>query len=284
MAIYAIGDIQGCYDPFMRLLERVGFDADEDTLWLTGDLVNRGPKSLKTLRYVRSLGDSAITVLGNHDLHLLALASGSIDNSKRFSTLTRLLEAPDLDELVEWLRFRPLAHYDKKLDTLLVHAGIYPTWTAKKSVARAQEVEAELRGKRYAEFLSAMYGNTPWHWDSSLKGTRRLRFIVNTLTRMRMVTATGRLNFSHSGSPYQARKGLIPWFQYAEHAWGDTRIVFGHWSALGLVALPTLLSLDTGCVWGRQLTAARIDRPVVRIYQVEGEAASASGGARKSGK
>lgn len=284
MAVYAIGDIQGCYDPFMRLLDRVGFDADVDTLWLTGDLVNRGPKSLKTLRYVRSLGDSVVTVLGNHDLHLLALASGSKPNAKRFSTLARVLEAPDLDELVEWLRFRPLAHYDKELDTLLVHAGTYPTWTARKTVARAAEVEAELRGKRYGEFLSEMYGNTPWQWRGNLKGIRRLRFIVNTLTRMRMVTATGRLNFSHSGSPFGAREGLIPWFQFEEPAWGDTRIVFGHWSALGLVALPDLLSLDTGCVWGRQLTAARIDRSVLRIYQVEGQSSSATGDSNKAKK
>lgn len=276
MAVYAIGDIQGCYDPFMRLLERISFDPEEDVLWLTGDLVNRGPKSLKTLRYVRSLGDAVVTVLGNHDLHLLALASGSIDYNKRFATLERVLEAPDLDELVEWLRHRPLAHYDEGLDTLLVHAGTYPTWTARKTLARAAEVETQLRGKRYAAFLEAMYGNTPWQWHNDLKGDRRLRFIVNTLTRMRMVTATGRLNFSHSGSPYQARKGLIPWFEYEEPAWGDTRIVFGHWSALGLIALPKLLSLDTGCVWGRQLTAARVDRSVLRVYQVEGEKAEAN--------
>ncbi len=276
MAIYAIGDLQGCYDPFRALLDRIRFDPDSDTLWLTGDLVNRGPKSLKTLRFVRSLGDAVITVLGNHDLHLLALASGSIDHSKRFASLERVLEAPDRDELVEWLRFRPLAHYDPSIDTLLVHAGVYPTWSAKKTLARAAEVESVLRGKRYANFLSDMYGNTPWQWRGSLNGIRRLRFIVNTLTRMRMVTATGRLNFSHSGSPYQARGKLTPWFAFEEPGWGDTRIVFGHWSALGLLALPGLLGLDTGCVWGRQLTAARIDRQILRIYQVEGERLSAN--------
>ncbi len=271
MAVYAIGDIQGCYDPFRALLDRIGFDPESDKLWLTGDLVNRGPKSLKTLRYVRSIGDSVITVLGNHDLHLLALASGSIDYSKRFATLDRVLDAPDLDEIVEWLRFRPLAHYSKRLDSLLVHAGTYPTWDVKKTLARATEVETALRGKRYREFLGNMYGNTPWQWHASLRGNRRLRFIVNTLTRMRMVTATGRLNFTHSGSPYQARGKLKPWFDFGEPAWGETRIVFGHWSALGLVALPNLLALDTGCVWGRQLTAARIDRQVLRIYQVDGQ-------------
>ena len=271
MAVYAIGDLQGCYDPFRRLLDRIGFDPDKDELWLTGDLVNRGPKSLKTLRFVRSLGDAAVTVLGNHDLHLLALASGSIEYSKRFSTLEKTLAAPDLDELVEWLRSRPMAHYDADLDTLMVHAGIYPTWNVSKTLARAAEVETALTGKGYAKFLAIMYGNTPWQWSSGLKGSRRLRFIVNTLTRMRMITATGRLNFAHSGSQYTARKGLIPWFDYAHPGWGETRIVFGHWSALGLVALPNLLCLDTGCVWGRQLTAARLDRKTLRIHQVHGQ-------------
>jgi bis(5'-nucleosyl)-tetraphosphatase (symmetrical) len=271
VAIYAIGDIQGCYDPFRRLLDRVRFDPEEDKLWLVGDLVNRGPKSLKTLRFVRALKDSAVTVLGNHDLHLLALASGSIEYTKRFATLEKTLRAPDLDEIVAWLRTRPLAHYDPDLDTLLVHAGVYPTWSTAKTLARAAEVEAVLVGRNYARFLASMYGNTPWQWSNRLKGASRLRFIVNTLTRMRMVTATGRLNFSHSGSPYTARKGLIPWFAYPEPGWGETRIVFGHWSALGLIALPGLLSLDTGCVWGRQLSAVRIDRRALRVYQVEGQ-------------
>jgi bis(5'-nucleosyl)-tetraphosphatase (symmetrical) len=271
VAIYAIGDLQGCYDPFRRLLDRIRFDPEEDRLWLVGDLVNRGPKSLKTLRFVRSLEDSAVTVLGNHDLHLLALASGSIEYTKRFATLEKTLRAPDLDEIVAWLRTRPLAHYDPDLDTLLVHAGVYPTWSTAKTLARAAEVEAVLAGRNYARFLADMYGNTPWQWSNRLKGVRRLRFIVNALTRMRMVTATGRLNFSHSGSPYAARSGLIPWFAYPEPGWGETRIVFGHWSALGLVALPKLVCLDTGCVWGRQLSAVRIDRKALRVYQVEGQ-------------
>jgi bis(5'-nucleosyl)-tetraphosphatase (symmetrical) len=271
MAVYAIGDIQGCYDPLRRLLDQVGFDPDADRLWLVGDLVNRGPKSLKTLRFVRSLGDAAVTVLGNHDLHLLALASGSIEYTKRFSTLEKVLTAPDVGELMDWLRHRPMLHYDEELDTLLVHAGIYPTWSVRKSIARAAEVETALRGKNYAKFLASMYGNTPWQWSSGLSGARRLRFIVNALTRMRMITPTGRLNFSHSGSPFSARKGMLPWFDYPKPGWGKTRIVFGHWSALGLVALPELICLDTGCVWGRQLTAVRLDRPALRVYQVRGQ-------------
>ena len=281
MAIYAIGDVQGCYDPLRRLLDLIRFDPEADTLWLTGDLVNRGPKSLKTLRFVHSLGDAAVSVLGNHDLHLLALAMGSVEYSKRFVTLKRLLDAPDLDELVDWLRCRPLVHYDEKLDTLLVHAGVYPYWTVRKALQRAAEVETLLRGKKAAEVLANMYGNTPWQWSGGLRGNRRLRFIVNTFTRMRMITATGRLNFSHASSPFRARKGLHPWFDDDSPAWGDTRIVFGHWSALGLVALPGLLSLDTGCVWGRQLTAVRIDRPALRIFQVEGQRPAAQNGAGK---
>ncbi len=271
MGVYAIGDIQGCYDPFCRLLEAIRFEPGEDTLWLTGDLVNRGPKSLKTLRLVRELGDSVVTVLGNHDLHLIALASGAIGNRKNFASLDRLLAADDRDELVDWLRHRPLLHYDEDMDSLLVHAGIYPTWTIRKALARAAEVETALRSKRYVDFLENMYGDTPWKWRGTIKGNRRLRFIVNTLTRMRMLTSTGRLNFSFAGSPHRARSGQVPWFLYPDNAWGQTRIVFGHWSALGLITLPNLLSLDTGCVWGRQLTAVRIDRPALRVYQVPGQ-------------
>ena len=271
MAVYAIGDIQGCYDPFCRLLEAIRFEPGSDKLWLTGDLVNRGPKSLKTLRLIRDLGDAVVTVLGNHDLHLIALANGAIPGKKNFATLDRVLAAPDRDELVDWLRHRPLLHYDEAMDTLLVHAGVYPTWPVRKALARAAEVEAALTSEDYADFLADMYGDTPWKWRGSLKGSRRLRFIVNTFTRMRMLTSTGRLNFSFTNSPHRARPGQVPWFLYPGNAWDQTRIVFGHWSALGLIALPNLLSLDTGCVWGRQLTAIRIDRRVLRVTQVPGQ-------------
>ena len=271
MAVYAIGDIQGCYDPLRRLLDEISFDPATDTLWLTGDLVNRGPKSLKTLRFVHSLGDSAVTVLGNHDLHLLALAEGAINNSRRFETLDKILRAPDLEELVEWLRHRPLAHYDERLDTLLVHAGIFPTWTIRKTMKRAAEVEARLRSDDYPELLANMYGNRPTQWSGKLKGHARLRFIINCMTRMRMMTTDRRLRLNFSGAPWKTRGKLKPWFAFRGEAWGDTRIVFGHWSQLGLIALPDLLSLDTGCVWGRQLTAARIDRKELGIYQVTGQ-------------
>ena len=271
MAVYAIGDLQGCYDPFRRLLDAIDFSPHKDTLWLAGDLVNRGPKSLKTLRFVRKLGDSAITVLGNHDLHLLALQSDALPNANRFRSLRKVLRAPDADELCDWLRHRPLAHYDKDLNTLMVHAGTYPLWTVKKTLARAAEVETALQGDDYMNVLAKMYGNTPAKWSGNLTGYKRLRFIINCLTRMRMVTSDGGLDMNFSGSPFRARRSLQPWYATGTRAWQGTRIVFGHWSALGLIVLPDLVSVDTGCVWGRQLTAVRLDKRVPRVIQVEGQ-------------
>lgn len=271
MATYAIGDLQGCYDPFRHLLDQIDFNPGSDTLWLTGDLVNRGPKSLKVVRFVRSLGNSAVAVLGNHDLHLLALATDGADFDKRFETLEKILQAPDCDELIDWLRHRPLAHYSKDLDTLLIHAGTHPKWSVKKTLAHAAEVEAALRGEKHETVLAKMYSNRPRTWSGKLKGYGRLRFIINTLTRMRMLTAKMGLNFAHTGAPWRARKGLTPWFEFEARATGDTRVVFGHWSALGLIVLPELLSLDTGCVWGRQLTAVRLDSRIPRVFQVPGQ-------------
>jgi bis(5'-nucleosyl)-tetraphosphatase (symmetrical) len=271
MAIYAIGDLQGCYDPFRRLLDVIRFDPAKDTLWLTGDLVNRGPKSLKTLRFVRSLGDSAVTVLGNHDLHLLALCEDAVPFATRFQTLAKVLEAPDREELVDWLRHRPLAHYSEELDTLLVHAGTHPTWSAAKTLRRAEEVELVLRGARFEILLNRMYGNRPRRWSGGLKGYSRLRFIINCLTRMRMMSPDMQLNMRATGTPWRASGKRVAWFEFPEPAWGKTRIVFGHWSQLGLIVLPGLISLDTGCIWGRQLTAVRIDRRVTRVYQVPGQ-------------
>jgi bis(5'-nucleosyl)-tetraphosphatase (symmetrical) len=271
MAVYAIGDLQGCYDPFRQLLDEVDFDPSSDTLWLTGDLVNRGPKSLKTLRFVRSLGNSVITVLGNHDLHLLALEAGAVRHGRRFSSLSKLLVSSEAGELCDWLRHRPLAHYDKDIKTLLVHAGTHPRWNVKKTLARAAEVEEVLQGDDYRTLLGKMYGNTPNAWSGKLRGYARLRFIINCLTRMRMMTADDRLDLKFSGSPWRARKGLRPWYEADMPAWSGTRIIFGHWSALGLIVLPRLLSLDTGCVWGRQLTAVRIDKRLPRVVQVEGQ-------------
>ena len=271
MAVYAIGDLQGCYDPFRHLLDEIDFDPSKDTLWLTGDIVNRGPKSLKTLRFVKELGDSVITVLGNHDLHLLALSAGAVRFGNRFGSLEKLLKASDADELCHWLRHQPLAHYDEKLNTLLVHAGTHPQWSVKKTLACATEVETALQGDDYVNVLGKMYGNAPNIWSGKLTGYKRLRFIINCLTRMRMVTADNHLDLKFSGSPWRARKGLRPWFEMDSPAWAGTRIVFGHWSSLGLIVLPDLISLDTGCVWGRHLTAVRLDKRLPRVVQVEGQ-------------
>ena len=246
------------------------FDPGADRLWFAGDLVNRGPKSLETLRFIRDLGETAVSVLGNHALHLLAAAHGHpIDHDDH--TLDAILAAPDRDELIDWLRFLPLAHYDRSLDTLLVHAGVHPDWTLKKTLKNAAEVEAALQDKKYRSLLGKMYGNTPRRWSDELSGHKRLRFTINCLTRMRMLTPKGGLNFAHSGSPYRGNRNLVPWFSRNDRAIGDTRIVFGHWSALGLMVLPNLISVDTGCVWGRQLTAVRIDKQKPRVIQVPGQ-------------
>jgi bis(5'-nucleosyl)-tetraphosphatase (symmetrical) len=260
VAEYAIGDLQGCYDPFRRLLDKISFDPGKDRLWLTGDLVNRGPKSRRTLRFVKNLGKSAITVLGNHDLHLIALANDVKVNNSRYESLYKILGREDCDELIDWLRARPLAHYSKKLDTLMVHAGVPPQWTVKKTLRRAKEVETVLRNDDYADFLEDMYGNSPDIWSGRLSGNKRLRYIVNALTRMRMITSDGRIEFSHTGPPDKAEGGLMPWFEAESAKWRGTRIVFGHWSALGLIVEDDLIAVDTGCVWGRQLTAVRLDK------------------------
>lgn len=271
MAVYAIGDLQGCYDPLRRLLDTISFDPANDRLWLTGDLVNRGPKSLKTLRFVKSLDTSVVSVLGNHDLHLIALATGVVSYSQRFASLKKLLRWEHCDELVDWLRHRPLAHFDAALNSLLVHAGVHPQWSLTQTLALADEVVTSLRGDDYRTLLKKMYGNTPLHWSDDLSGYKRSRFIVNCLTRMRMLTPKQGLNFTFSREPWPARQKLKAWFDFENPAWKGTRIIFGHWSALGLLALPGLLSIDTGCVWGRPLTAARIDTSAPQIYQVTGQ-------------
>jgi bis(5'-nucleosyl)-tetraphosphatase (symmetrical) len=258
LAIYAIGDLQGCYDPFARLLDKIDFDPARDRLWLTGDLVNRGPKSLKTLRFVRGLGDAAVTVLGNHDLHLLALANGVRYAGSHFDSLWKILGAADCDELLDWLRRQPLAYHDPDINTLMVHAGVPPQWTVRKTLKRAAEVESVLRGDKFVKLLQHMYGNRPNLWSADLGGKGRLRFIINALTRTRMIYNDGRLNFTHSGPPEGARTGLVPWFRAPGARWAGTRIVFGHWSALGLIVEPELICVDTGCVWGRKLTAVKL--------------------------
>jgi bis(5'-nucleosyl)-tetraphosphatase (symmetrical) len=259
MALYAIGDLQGCHAEFMALLERIAFDPRRDRLWLTGDIVNRGPASLAALREVKALGRSATVVLGNHDLHLLAMAYAPKTVKRREPELEAVLEAPDAAELLEWLAERPLLHRDAALGWTLVHAGLPPQWTLEQAEACAREVEAALSGDA-ARMLGEMYGDEPDRWTPSLEGPARLRFAVNCLTRLRFVDRKGRLLLSYKGTIDEAPAGAIPWFRHPERRTRDDALVFGHWSALGYLAEPRLRGLDTGCVWGGALTALRLDR------------------------
>ncbi|MEI6321028.1 MAG: symmetrical bis(5'-nucleosyl)-tetraphosphatase [Pseudomonadota bacterium] len=256
MATYAIGDIQGCYDSLMELLEVVGFDASHDRLWLVGDLVNRGSQSLAVLRYVAGLGPRAVTVLGNHDIHLLMVASG-MTRKRGGDTFDDVLEAPDRDELLGWLRRQPLLHAEDR--HVMVHAGVLPQWTLSEAIALARETEARLAGPGYLDFFAQLYGNDPVAWQPSLIGHARARFVVNAFTRMRLVDPAGNLEFSHKGSLERAPAGLVPWFDSPLRSRIEPQILFGHWSALGLVERRGVLGIDTGCVWGRQLTACRLE-------------------------
>ena len=266
MARYAIGDIQGCCDELKALLARCNYSADRDQLWFVGDLVNRGPQSLETLRFVRSLGANATVVLGNHDLHLLALAHGSKRKSKDGDTLDAILGAPDRDQLLEWLEGRPLAVYDEPRGDFLVHAGLAPEWTPREAAKYAREVEAVLRDDARSLF-DAMYGNKPDKWDASLRGTDRMRFVINVFTRMRFCTRDGRVDLKAKGTPGEQAEDLVPWFDVPGRASRDVRVVCGHWSTLGLQRRKDLLALDTGCVWGGSLTAVNLDveEPAIQL-------------------
>lgn len=261
MALYAIGDIQGCYDALRRLLDEIDFDSKGDTLWFVGDLVNRGPQSLEVLRFVKALGEHAITVLGNHDLHLLAVAAG-IDKLKGGDTFDALLAAPDRDELLHWLRVQPLMHVDAPAGYAMLHAGLPPQWDVPQALRYASEVEAVLRSEQYAEFFHHMYGDRPDIWDDALRGWERLRFIVNCFTRLRYVDDAGRVMLKVKGAP-AANAHLTPWFRARGRRSQAQRIVFGHWSTLGLVLEHNVCALDTGCVWGGSLTAVRLDAALV---------------------
>ena len=259
MAIYAIGDVQGCYSELNRLLDKIDFDEKRDKLWFCGDLVNRGPESLKTLQFVKSLGKRAICVLGNHDLHLLALHHG-VNKVSDVSHLQQVLDSPDRDELMAWLQGLPMLHYDKKHKALLVHAGIYPTWGLSKARRLAGEVEAALRGDNPVKFLSGMYGGKPKAWSEKHSGVKRLRFITNVLTRMRYFNASGKLDFSVASSPRRnLNNGLTPWFQMPMRLRDDLRVYFGHWSTLPVGCYGRCFALDGGCVWGGHMVALRID-------------------------
>jgi len=266
MAVYAIGDLQGCYDSLQRLLEKLDYSPENDQLWFAGDLVNRGKKSLKTIRFVKSLGDSAITVLGNHDITLLAMHYGVLRKNK---SLKKLLKAPECDEIIEWLRNRPVFHMDESLGFCMAHAGVSPEWTLKQAQQHAQEVEVALQGDNIKEWLANVYANKPRRWSDDLQSYARHRYILNSFTRMRYCdNKDGALNFKLKGPPvYQSkmkkRKKKVPWFLYADRKNISLQIIFGHWSSLGYYQDENVVALDTGCVWGGQLTAIRLDEKVV---------------------
>ena len=265
MSTYAIGDIQGCFTALRRLLDLLRFDPQKDRLWFVGDLVNRGPDSLAVLRFIRGLDQAAVTVLGNHDLHALAVAGGVTELRKKDS-LSDLLSAPDREELLDWLRHRPLLHHEN--DTLLVHAGLLPSWTVAEAAAHAQEVEHVLRSDESTAFLSALYSESRKNlqWSEVLRGLPRLRMITFALTRVRVCTSDGQLDLSYKGPLDQLPEGLTPWFQFPDRKSAGTLIICGHWAAMGLRVQDNLVALDSGCVWGRRLSAIRMDDR--KIFQV----------------
>lgn len=264
MSTYVIGDVQGCLGAFESLLEAIAFDPVRDRLWLTGDLVNRGEDSAGMLRWCMAHDASIVAILGNHDLHLLAVAEGFVPPHKK-DTLEAILTAPDRDELLDWLRRRPLLHREGRW--LMVHAGLMPQWDAKTAESLAHELETVLRGEDYRGFLRGMYGNEPRHWSEALAGQDRLRLIANAMTRMRFLHADGGLEFLHKCAPADAPAGLIPWFDMPGRQSRDTRVVFGHWSTLGLYVREDVVALDTGCLWGGRLTALRLEDE--RFFQVD---------------
>jgi bis(5'-nucleosyl)-tetraphosphatase (symmetrical) len=267
MSHYAIGDIQGCHAELCQLLELLAFSPRSDKLWLVGDLVNRGPESLAVLREVKALGDAAITVLGNHDLHLLTVAAGHAKAHRR-DTIGAILEASDRDELLDWLRRRPLVVVDGEL--LLVHAGLLPAWTPETASALSREVEAMLASGRADEFLQRLYGDQPRAWRDDLAGFDRLRVIVNACTRLRFCTADGVMEFEEKRGPGAAPDGYRPWFEHENRRSARKTVVCGHWSTLELTLAPNVMMLDSGCLWGGTLTAVRLDDR--RVYQVPSRA------------
>lgn len=258
MSLYVIGDVQGCYDELRQLLKEINFRPAHDSVWFTGDLVNRGPKSAEVLRFVSGLGERAATVLGNHDLHMLAIAAGKAQY-KSADTIRDVLDAPDGDELLRWLQVQPLLHHDSDKNTTMIHAGLAPQWTIATAQTLAREVENTLQSSFSAEFFAHMYGNTPDQWDGALAGWDRLRFITNTFTRLRFCDAQGKQLLKEKGAVGSQPDGFMPWFEVPARASCGQLVLFGHWAALGTADRGDTISLDSGCAWGGALTALRLD-------------------------
>lgn len=270
MSIWAIGDLQGCYAPTQRLLEKIAFDPARDRLWFCGDLVNRGGESLETLRLVHSLRANAVSVLGNHDLSLLAIAERREEDQRKVNPdLQRVLFAPDRDVLLDWLRAQPLLHADRDLGWMMIHAGLAPKWTTQLAERHAREVESKLRNGGYRKLFKQMYGDRP-AWSPGLTGLDRDRAIINIFTRMRYCTPRGRIAFEEKHAPGSQQPGLYPWYEVPGHAERDLKIVCGHWSALGLLIGHGVHAIDTGAVWGGKLTALQLDTDELRVVQVPG--------------
>lgn len=264
MATYAIGDIQGCFEALERMLALIEFEPTEDQLWFVGDIVNRGPDSLASIRFIKDLGERAVTVLGNHDLHLLTVAAG-YTRLHRGDTLQEILDAPDREDLLQWLRSRKLMHAED--GWAMVHAGLLPQWSVERALELAQEVEHALAGRGYLELLASMYGNQPDEWRDDLKGPDRLRVIINAMTRLRLCTRSGKMDFKHKSAPRALPEGYFPWYAVPGRASAGNQILFGHWSTLGLHASKDVVALDSGCLWGNALSAMRLhDR---RIFQID---------------
>lgn len=259
MSVYLVGDIQGCDSALQRLLDRIAFSPSRDTLYLLGDLVNRGPNSAGVLRRLMAFGGAAQSLLGNHDLHLLALAYG-VRRPHRNDTLDRILNAPDRAAMLEWLRAQSMAILTtiQQRPLLMVHAGVLPGWTAAETLALAQEVQTVLRGVELADFLRSMYGDQPRRWDDSLRGADRLRVIVNALTRLRFCSAEGAMEFGTKDGADAAPPGYLPWFEVPQRRTASVTVAFGHWSTLGWLDRPDVIAMDTGCVWGGCLSALRL--------------------------
>lgn len=282
MALYLIGDVQGCDRALQRLLDEISFSASRDTLFLLGDLVNRGPDSVGVLRRLMGYGAAAQCILGNHDLHLLALAYG-VRKPNRKDTLSAVLEARDRQAMLDWLRWQRMAMLEKTPgeDILMVHAGVLPAWSASQTMALAAEVEAVLRSPALGEFLHQMYGNGPTRWDAALRGTARLRVIVNALTRLRFCTPDGQMEFDSKEGAGAAPAGYLPWFDVPGRQSANVTVAFGHWSTLGPLERQDVLALDTGCVWGGALSALRLEpggsAPAHQLLQVPCEQAQRPG-------
>lgn len=266
MAWYAIGDVQGCFDALRTLLDKLRYDPAADRLWFTGDLVNRGPQSLDVLRFVSAL-PMAQTVLGNHDLHLLAVACGQA-TCKKSDTFTDVLAAPDRDILLSWLRSCPLLLHDEQLDYTLVHAGLLPAWDLPTARRLASEAERAIALSDRNELFAHMYGDTPNHWQEDLASWARLRVIINACTRLRYCDRQGHMDLRQKGPPGQQPSHLSPWFQVAERKTRNARIVFGHWSTLGIWNADGVLGIDNGCLWGGKLTAVRLDTDAPQFIDV----------------